>query len=82
MSSALRGGSGGESGGTVRRLIGRYVEHVELGGSELQHDSYGALHRVVVVRLARVVPNLVDAVYRLQTAATERWIDNKWMDRQ
>jgi hypothetical protein len=78
MSSALGGGGGGgKSGGAVRCLISRYVEHVELGGSELQHSSYGALYRVVVVRLARVVLSLVDAVYRLQTAATERWIDNK-----
>ena len=69
------GGGGGESGGAVGCLISRYVEHVELGGSELQHSSYGALYRVVVVRLARVVPILVDAVYRLQTAATESWID-------
>jgi hypothetical protein len=76
MSSAL-GGGGGESGGAVGCLIGRYVEHVELGGSELQHSSYGALYRVVVLRLARVVPSLVDAVYRLQTVAAERWIDNK-----
>jgi hypothetical protein len=76
MISALVGGSGGESGWAFRRLIGLYSEHVELGGSELQHPRYGALHRVVVVRLARVVPSLVDAVYRLQTAATERLIDN------